>query len=159
MALPSIFQSSLACFFLPSLSSSPGICPAEVGSSPHHKGLPLALRAAQTKLLGADDRRASGEMTGTSCTSVSGFCCSWYLQDRIAQHHSSGTNRCPKGTRFLPSHAFWSFLCKSPLTPTPVPWVSAVLFACAVLIKYKNIKRHNCKVSQAIPRSTWCLGT
>lgn len=154
MDLPSIFQSSLACFFLPSLSSSPGICPADVGSSPHHKGLPLALRAAQTKPLGADDRRASGEMPGTSCTTVSGFCCSWYLQDRIAQHH--------KGPDFSPltlSDPFCSQLCKSPLTPAPVPWVAAVLFARAVLIKYKNIKRHNCKVSLAIPRSTWCLGT
>lgn len=67
-----------------------------------------------------------------------------------------------KGPDFSPltlSDPFCSRLCKSPLTPIPVPRVSAAPFDLAVLIKYKNIKLHNCKVSLAIPRSTWCLGT
>lgn len=49
-------------------------------------------------------------------------------------------------------------LCPS-VTPNLVHWVSAALSGLAPLIKYKDIKLHNCKVSLAIPRSTWYLGT
>lgn len=45
------------------------------------------------------------------------------------------------------------------VTPNLVYWVSAALCGLAALIKYKDIKLHNCKVSLAIPRSTWYLGT